>query len=180
MKVKLLSALNDANVDAVAASSQRQLGISISAIAGELDSNVPLNLCLILDKSGSMSGTAINTVKQAVERLLDQLKPGDRISVVTFDDSAQVLIPNQVIENRDRLKAQIASQLEADGGTAIAEGLRLGIKELTKEIVGKLFPTHFCLQTVTVKVLCEFGSGSLGRMIINAVWNLRFWLQTLI
>ena len=136
MKVKLLSALNDANVDALAASSQRQLGISISAIAGELDSNVPLNLCLILDKSGSMSGTAINTVKQAVERLLDQLKPGDRISVVTFDDSAQVLIPNQVIENRDRLKAQIASQLEADGGTAIAEGLRLGIKELTKEIVG--------------------------------------------
>ena len=54
MKVKLLSALNDNNVDVAQTSSQRQLGMTIFAIAGEFDQNLPLNLCLILDRSVSM------------------------------------------------------------------------------------------------------------------------------
>lgn len=64
MKVQLLCALNDTNVDAAQLSNQRQLAISISAIAGEFDQHLPLNLCLILDKSGSMHGKSIATVIQ--------------------------------------------------------------------------------------------------------------------
>ena len=73
MKVQLTSALNDTNVDAAQQSNQRQLSISISAIPSELEQNLPLNLCLILDQSGSMSGEPMNIVIQAVEQLLDQL-----------------------------------------------------------------------------------------------------------
>jgi Ca-activated chloride channel family protein len=136
MKVKLLSVLNDSNVDVAQATSQRQLGISISAIAGEYDSNLPLNLCLILDKSGSMHGKPINTVIQAVEGLLDQLKPGDRISVVAFAGSAEVIIPNQIVQDLGSIKSQIKSKLSASGGTVIAEGLALGITELMKGTKG--------------------------------------------
>ncbi len=132
MKVKLLSALNDSNVDAAQLTSQRQLGISISAFAGEFDQNLPLNLCLILDKSGSMSGQPIKTVIQAVEGLLDQLKPGDRLSVVAFASSAEVIVPNQVIKDTQSIKSQIRKNLNANGGTVIAEGLQLGINELLK------------------------------------------------
>ena len=132
MKINLLSALNDANVDAAQASSQRQLGISISAGAGEMDRDVPLNLCLILDHSGSMAGQPLTAVKQAVEQLLEQLKPDDRISVVAFDDTAKVIVPSQVIEaETDRIKSQIG-QLTAGGGTVISAGLQLGIEELSK------------------------------------------------
>ncbi len=132
MKVKLLSALNDSNVDVAQTNSQRQLAMTILAIAGEFDRNLPLNLCLILDKSGSMHGQPIKTVIQAVERLIDRLKVGDRISVVAFSGSAEVIIPNQIIEDPESIKSQIKSKLSASGGTIIAEGLELGITEMMK------------------------------------------------
>jgi Ca-activated chloride channel family protein len=132
MKVKLLSALNDNNVDVAQTSSQRQLAMTIFAIAGESDQNLPLNLCLILDRSGSMHGQPIKTVIQAVEGLIDRLKVGDRISVVAFSGTAEVIIPNQAIEDPASIKSQIKSKISASGGTAIAEGLELGITELMK------------------------------------------------
>ncbi|MBN3889232.1 MAG: VWA domain-containing protein [Nostoc sp. JL31] len=132
MKVKLLSALNDNNVDVAQTSSQRQLAMTIFAIAGESDQNLPLNLCLILDKSGSMHGQPIKTVIQAVEGLIDRLKVGDRISVVAFSGTAEVIIPSQAIEDPESIKSQIKSKLTASGGTAIADGLELGITELMK------------------------------------------------
>ncbi|MEH2235254.1 vWA domain-containing protein [Nostoc sp.] len=132
MKVKLLSALNDNNVDVAQTSSQRQLAMTIFAIAGEFEQNLPLNLCLILDRSGSMHGQPIKTVIQAVEGLIDRLKVGDRISVVAFSGSAEVIITNQVIQDPESIKSQIKSKLTASGGTVIAEGLELGITELMK------------------------------------------------
>nr|MBA3923132.1 VWA domain-containing protein [Nostocaceae cyanobacterium] len=91
----------------------------------------PLNLCLILDHSGSMNGRPLETVKKAANRLVDKLQTGDRLSVVVFDHRAKVLIPNQFIDNREQIKQQI-NRLTADGGTAIDEGMRLGIEELAK------------------------------------------------
>lgn len=131
MKVFLQPALNDANLDANQSNSQRQLAISISAIAQEVDRSVPLNLCLILDHSGSMNGRPLETVKKAAQHLVDRLSPGDRLSVVVFDHRAKVLVPNQIIDNPDRIKQQI-NRLSAEGGTSIDEGLRLGIEELAK------------------------------------------------
>jgi Ca-activated chloride channel homolog len=131
MKVSLLPALNDTNLDAAAPSSQRQLAISVSATTSELDSSVPLNLCLILDHSGSMSGRPLETVKQAAGRLLDRLKPGDRFCAIAFDHKAKVLVPNQIVEDPASIKRQI-EKLRSAGGTAIDEGIKLGIEELGK------------------------------------------------
>ncbi|TAF11348.1 MAG: VWA domain-containing protein [Nostocales cyanobacterium] len=131
MKVNLQPTLNDANLDANQPSSQRQLAISISAIGETLDRSVPLNLCLILDHSGSMNGRSLETVKKAASLLVDRLSSEDRLSIVVFDHRAQVLVPNQVIADREYIKQQI-NRLSADGGTAIDEGLRLGIEELAK------------------------------------------------
>lgn len=131
MKVGLNPALNDAHVDANQPSSQRQLSIGISAIASSLDRNVPLNLCLVLDHSGSMEGRPLETVKKAAINLVERLNPGDRLSVVAFDHRAKVLVKNQVIEDLNTIKKQI-QRLSADGGTAIDEGLKLGIEEIAK------------------------------------------------
>lgn len=131
MKVSLVPALNDRNLDAGQGSSQRQLSIAVSAVTSELDRNVPLNLCLILDHSGSMAGGPLQTVKEAASQLVERLKPGDRLSVVIFDHKAKVLIPNQLVENPDRLKKEI-KKLKASGGTAIDEGMKLGLDELAK------------------------------------------------
>lgn len=131
MKVSLLPALNDANLDAAAPSSQRQLAISVSATTSDQDDRVPLNLCLILDHSGSMSGRPLETVKQAAGQLLDRLKPGDRFCAIAFDHKAKVLVPNQIVEDPASIKRQI-ERLRPAGGTAIDEGIKLGIEELGK------------------------------------------------
>ena len=118
-------------LDVNQSSSQRQLAVSLTAKVENLDRSVPLNLCLILDHSGSMNGRPLETVKKAANRIVDRLKNGDRLSIVVFDHRAKVLVPNQVIEDRAGIKQQI-NRLSADGGTSIDEGLRLGIEELAK------------------------------------------------
>lgn len=140
MSVSLQPILSDVNLDLNVASSQRQLSLSISALS-ETSPSLPLNLCLILDRSGSMGGRALEMVKAAAGQLVDRLKPGDRLSVVTFDHQAGVIIPNQLIENSQKIKQQI-NKLRSGGGTSIDEGLKLGIEELgkgKKETVSQAF-----------------------------------------
>ena len=131
MKVGLHPALNDSHIDANQANSQRQLSLAVSALSTEQDRSIPLNLCLILDHSGSMQGSPLETVKQAALRLIERLQPGDRLSVIAFDHRAKVIVKNQVVDNLDHVKKQL-KRLSADGGTAIDEGLKLGIEELAK------------------------------------------------
>lgn len=137
MNVSLSLALNDDHLDASQETQQRQLSIAVSAAnetgVSEGIRNAPLNLCLILDHSGSMSGRPLITVKEAAQSLVDRLNPGDRISVVAFDHHAKVLIPNQQVEDPEQIKALI-QRLEPKGGTAIDDGMKLGIEELA---VGK-------------------------------------------
>lgn len=131
MRVGLQCSLNDPNVDATQPLSQRQLAVSIGAIADTLGQTAPLNLCLILDHSGSMAGRPLDTVRQAAQRLVDRMSLGDRLAIVGFDHKAKVLLPNQVLDNPASVKAKI-NQLAAGGGTAIDAGLKLGIEELIK------------------------------------------------
>jgi Ca-activated chloride channel family protein len=131
MRVSLQAALSDANLDAAQPSSQRQLAVSLSAFPGSGGRNAPLNLCLILDHSGSMKGRPLETVKQAAHRIVDSLSPDDRLSIVVFDHKAKVLVPNQTIDNPAGIKVEI-NKLQPSGGTAIDEGMRLAIEELAK------------------------------------------------
>lgn len=131
MKVGLQAALSDSNLDASQATSQRQVTISISAIADAIGRVAPLNLCLVLDHSGSMSGRPLETVKQAALQIVDSLAADDRLSIVMFNHKAKVLVSNQIVENSAGIKVEV-NKLNATGGTAIDEGMRLGIEEMAK------------------------------------------------
>ncbi|NEQ34204.1 MAG: VWA domain-containing protein [Leptolyngbya sp. SIO4C5] len=128
MRVGLQCSLSDANLNMAQPSNQRQLSIAISAIAEQPGRNAPLNLCLILDHSGSMQGKALKTVKQAANRIVEGLLPHDRISIIVFDHKAKVLVANQLVEEPIVIKSRI-DQLKASGGTCIDDGLKLGIEE---------------------------------------------------
>ncbi len=130
--VNVQCALNDTHVDAQQPRSQRQLAISIAALPPDQSDRPPLNLCLILDRSGSMSGRALETVKAAVEQMIGQLQPRDRLAIVAFDHAAEVVLGNQEIGEDGEKIAKAVRRLGARGGTAIDEGMRLGIEELAK------------------------------------------------
>ena len=67
--------------------------IDLSAIAGRQKvRRTPLNLAVVLDKSGSMTGVKLEKTKQAAMQLVDRLAPNDIFSLVIFSDEARVLV----------------------------------------------------------------------------------------
>ncbi len=131
MSVNLNCKLSDRRLDSNQGSSQRQLAIALSAISTFDGNNAPLNLCLVLDHSGSMSGKPIETVKRAARDLVDSMYPQDRISVVGFDHKAKVVVENQPVDRVESIKEKIQS-LQASGGTCIDDGIKLGLQEASK------------------------------------------------
>jgi Ca-activated chloride channel homolog len=90
---------------------------------------MPLNLSLVLDRSGSMSGDKMQNLKKAVNLAFDSLGPQDTVSVVAFDDRSVVLIPSQSAGNVSALRAAIAT-LEVEGGTMMSGGMQDGLLQL--------------------------------------------------
>jgi Ca-activated chloride channel family protein len=91
----------------------------------------PLNVCLVLDRSGSMLGEKIDQLKEAVNHVLDQLKPDDYISIVLFNERSLVALPSQHIQDLAQLKTRV-DQLKAEGGTSMSKGMQDGLNELKK------------------------------------------------
>ena len=137
MSVAVHCALSDPFLDSQQTASQRQLAISLQVVAGAAAGHAPLNLGLILDHSGSMHGPPLTTVKEAAGRLVDQLSDQDSLSIVVFDHQAKVLLPLQTVGDREAIKRQI-STLKPSGGTAIDEGMKLGIEEAAQGKQGKV------------------------------------------
>lgn len=92
---------------------------------------VPLNFCLVLDRSGSMQGAKLAAMKDATKRVIDTLTPQDIVSIVLFDEQVQLLVPATHATDKNALKAQIDT-IEEAGGTAMSGGLQAGLAELTK------------------------------------------------
>ena len=131
MSVNLTCKLSDRVLDSTQGSSQRQLAIAVSANAAVDGNNAPLNLCLVLDHSGSMGGQPLDTVKRAARDLVDSMYLQDRISVIGFDHKAHVVVENQPVNRLESIKAKIQS-LKASGGTCIDDGIKLGLQETSK------------------------------------------------
>ena len=85
----------------------------------------PLNLAIVVDASGSMAGAPIEYLREGLYRMLDDLQPDDRISLVAFSDDARVML--EAIEGERTTDLTLAiDDIEAGGSTNIYEGLRTG------------------------------------------------------
>ena len=131
MKVNITPDLSDRNIDHQARNSQRQVTLVISALKTEQERDLTINLCLVIDISGSMAGKPLDLVKQAAIAIIRELHPGDHISLVVFNEQATTIIQNQLIKNISELEEKILA-LVADGGTALDQAMKLGIKEVAR------------------------------------------------
>jgi len=106
------------------------LQLSVSARDFILPERRPLNLCVVLDRSGSMADERkIDYAKKALVALIDQLNSKDILSVVIYDDVVEVLCDAQHVRNKSRLKRQIQG-IEPRGSTNLGGGMIEGFRQV--------------------------------------------------
>lgn len=91
----------------------------------------PMNIALVLDRSGSMSGRRIAEAKRAAKLAVSRLNADDIVSVVAYDSTVDVLVPATKVRNKARIKDKIA-RLEPRGSTAIYAGVTEGGEQIAK------------------------------------------------
>lgn len=96
-----------------------------------LSARTPLNLCLVIDRSGSMEGPPLDYVKQACAYVVDLLSPDDVLSIVTFEESVDVLMPPQRVTNRQLIKDGIA-RVQPGNTTNLYDGLSLAAQQVAQ------------------------------------------------
>ena len=84
-----------------------------------------VHLCLVIDRSTSMKGARIDMVKENVMRLMEKLKPSDLISIVAFNDKADLVLTPTRIDNIKQIEEKLA-QIQCFGGTEMYKGLKGG------------------------------------------------------
>ncbi len=90
-----------------------------------------VNFCLVLDRSGSMAGEKLQQMKQAAGLVVDRLSPGDMLSVVVFDDTADVILPCSPVQDPAAIRAKIDA-IQERGGTHMSTGMSAGLQQLQR------------------------------------------------
>jgi Ca-activated chloride channel family protein len=95
----------------------------------------PANLVFLVDVSGSMhSADKLPLLQSSLKLLVDQMRPVDRISLVTYAGSTQVVLPPTSGADKATIKTAIDG-LRAGGGTAGASGIELAYRAAQQSFI---------------------------------------------
>lgn len=107
------------------------LKIGLHGVEAAAAARPVLNLALVLDRSGSMSGEKLARAKDAARLAVSLLKPQDIVSLIIYDDEVEVLLPATRVSDARRVDAAIAG-IEPGGSTALFAGVSRGAAEVRR------------------------------------------------
>jgi Ca-activated chloride channel family protein len=92
----------------------------------------PMNLAVVIDRSGSMKGERIANAMQAAVGIVDRMRDGDSVTVVAFDTTAQVIVPPSRATSSSRAPIEAAIRnIRLGADTCISCGLEEAMAQLT-------------------------------------------------
>jgi Ca-activated chloride channel family protein len=109
--------------------SREHVLVSLMASGAIGGARMPLNLCLIIDRSGSMEGEPLEYVKRACSYVVDLLEPNDVLSVVAFEERVEVVMPARRVVNKALIKEHI-NRLEPGNTTNLYDGIAAGASQV--------------------------------------------------
>ncbi|SFP34001.1 Ca-activated chloride channel family protein [Ectopseudomonas composti] len=113
----------------------RLLRIAIKASDRSVDELPPANLVFLVDVSGSMHRReGLPMVQGTLKLLVDQLRPQDRVSLVTYAGDSQVVLDSAPGSDKTKIRAAI-DQLSAGGSTAGESGIQLAYQQASKHMI---------------------------------------------
>ncbi|MGI5916093.1 MAG: vWA domain-containing protein [Anaerolineae bacterium] len=135
-EVQLVTTMNKPSVPL--SSMQQLIYVLVEAKPSEVISQtrMPMNLGFVLDRSGSMRGAKIDRLKEAMSIALRRMAPDDLVSVTIFNDSAEVIAKSGTLASHSGLEDRI-NRIRAGGGTQMARGMSLGLREVYREFSEK-------------------------------------------
>ena len=93
----------------------------------------PVNLSIVLDRSGSMAGEKLEKAKDAAIEALRRLDGQDIFSLVIYDHNVETLVPAQSARNSEWIEGRIR-EIRAGGNTALFGGVSQGAAEVRKHL----------------------------------------------
>lgn len=103
--------------------------VVLRATGQQIGRRAPISVCLCIDRSGSMEGEPLEYVKRACDYVVDMLEPNDILSIVTFEEQVDVLMPARRVVNKALVKEHI-HRLEVGNTTNLYDGLMAGCMQL--------------------------------------------------
>jgi Ca-activated chloride channel family protein len=92
----------------------------------------PLNLSLVIDRSGSMAGRSLQQALKASEKLVDQLGSDDLLSLVVYDDKVDTILPPGNVSNKSAIREMIR-KVRAGGTTNLSGGWLKGCEHVLSQ-----------------------------------------------
>jgi Ca-activated chloride channel homolog len=127
-----LSAHLDRRLAPADRSSERYLRVQVQAPdnAGPA-TRLPLNLALVIDRSGSMEGSKLEKAKEAVIFCLRNLTGADRAAIVSYDDDVRVVSPSRPLspEVKNKMIGDVRA-IYSGGSTNLGGGWLTGAQEV--------------------------------------------------